>query len=77
MSATNRGLRQGNVDIITAELHRLTEMVYNTVVSSRINPTIAQRRVADCYKKCLEWYESFFDLVNKNGPRTPFTIFIQ
>ncbi|KAH7146687.1 nitrate assimilation regulatory protein nirA [Dactylonectria estremocensis] len=65
-----------DLSIIMAKAFQLTELAYNLVASARLAPETAVNEVIAVYAQCLDWYESFFALVSREGSRTPFILFI-
>lgn len=56
---------------------RLTEWVHKVITSAQSGIQMVLSDVEDFYKNCLEWYESIFALLNAEGSRSPFALFIQ
>lgn len=56
---------------------QLTEWVHNVITSVQSGIQMVLSDVEDFYKKCLEWYESIFALLNAEGSRSPFALFVQ
>ncbi|KAH7110017.1 putative nitrate assimilation regulatory protein nirA [Dactylonectria estremocensis] len=68
--------QQRDLQLITAKMFQLTEWVHKLITSARSPPGIASNDIVAVYNKCLDWYESLFALVNRDGTRTPFMLFV-
>ncbi|KAH7111007.1 nitrate assimilation regulatory protein nirA, partial [Dactylonectria estremocensis] len=68
--------QQRDLQLITAKMFQLTEWVHKLITSARSAPGIASNDIVAVYNKCLDWYESLFALVNRDGTRTPFMLFV-
>lgn len=56
---------------------QLTEWVHKIITSVQPGIQLDLNDVEVFYTKCLEWYESMFAILNSEGSRSPFALFVQ
>ncbi|KPM39394.1 hypothetical protein AK830_g7157 [Neonectria ditissima] len=71
-----RGLPKCDLQMVTAKMFQLTEWVHKFITSAQSAPGIASNDLVAVYTKCLDWYEGLFALVDRDGSRTPFMLFV-
>ncbi|KAF1738491.1 Conidial development protein fluffy [Beauveria bassiana] len=70
-------LQPASSQLLNVKLFQLTEWVYTFIVVNRRAPHSNQDEMTSIYTKCLGWYRDLFELISRDGSRTPSLLFFQ
>ncbi|KZZ91529.1 Fungal transcriptional regulatory protein [Beauveria brongniartii RCEF 3172] len=73
---TTPSLQLASSQLLIVKLFQLTEWVYTFIVANRRAPQSNQHEMMSIYTKCLGWYRDLFELIGRDGSRTPSLLFV-
>lgn len=71
------GSQRYSLQFVSTKLFQLTEWVYKFITSPYSRAQGIPSNPSAFYRKCLEWYEEVFTLLENDHGRTPFVLFVQ
>ncbi|OAA33906.1 Fungal transcriptional regulatory protein [Beauveria brongniartii RCEF 3172] len=75
-AGTTPSLQLASSQLLIVKLFQLTEWVYTFIVANRRAPHSNQDEMMSIYTKCLGWYRDLFELIGRDGSRTPSLLFV-